>query len=36
MNVLFDPGQLLIQRGLPQQLLGPIELHKPIPIGGVY
>ena len=36
MNVLFDVGQLRVQRGLPQQLLGPIEQHKPIPIAGVY
>lgn len=36
MHVLFDVGQLRVQRGVPRQLLEPIERYKPLEIAGVY
>ncbi len=36
MNVLFDVGKLRLERGVPRQILTPIETHPPIPIAGVY
>ena len=36
MNVLFDIGQLRVQRGVPRELLDPIVRYKPIQISGVY